>query len=66
MKDYISGIIVVIIIFVLYLLPAIVASVRNHHQAPVIFALNLLLGWTVLGWVLALVWAFTGTPARAA
>ena len=30
-----------------YFLPAIVGIYRKHHRAWVIFALNLLLGWTV-------------------
>ena len=40
-----------------YFLPTIVASNRKHRQATAIGALNLLLGWTILGWVVALVWA---------
>jgi hypothetical protein len=43
----------------LYLLPWIV-SVTNKHPAKVgIFILNLLLGWTVIGWIIALIWAVT-------
>jgi hypothetical protein len=37
--------------------PTIVALVRKHRSAPAISALNLLFGWTLLGWVLLLVWA---------
>lgn len=47
----------------LYFLPAIVASRRNRASGPV-FILNLFLGWTLLGWVLALVWAMTERTAR--
>lgn len=39
----------------LYFLPTIVG--RKKQQALGIFVLNLLLGWTLLGWVGALVWA---------
>ncbi len=42
-----------------YVLPAIIAYRRAHHQRMAIAALNLLLGWTGLGWVAALVWALT-------
>jgi hypothetical protein len=42
-----------------YLLPSIVASVRNHHNAAAICILNLLLGCTFIGWVMALVWSAT-------
>jgi hypothetical protein len=40
-----------------YFLPTIVG--RHRRNAPAIFLLNLLLGWTLLGWVIALVWAAT-------
>jgi len=43
-----------------YFLPAIVAYRRHHHSAPAILLLDLLLGWTGIGWVLALIWSMTG------
>lgn len=46
-----------------YLLPAIIATLRGHHQQNAIGALNLLLGWTLLGWIGALVWSLTAVPA---
>jgi hypothetical protein len=42
---------------VIYFLPAIVAGRRRHPNGAAIFLLNLFLGWTILGWVMALVWA---------
>lgn len=48
----------VVVIFV-YLLPGIIASVRKHNNAGPIWLLTIILGWTVLGWLVALVWAFT-------
>ena len=42
---------------VVYLLPTIVAAVRQHDAMNAIFVLNLALGWTFIGWVVALVWA---------
>jgi Superinfection immunity protein len=48
----------------IYFLPTIIAVARQHHNALAIFLLNLLLGWTVLGWVGSLVWSATAvTPA---
>jgi hypothetical protein len=44
------------IILGIYFLPTIVAALRHHQQVLAIFLLNLLLGWTLLGWVAALVW----------
>jgi hypothetical protein len=39
----------------LYFLPTIVG--RHKRDATGIFLLNLFLGWTVIGWVVALIWA---------
>ncbi len=48
-----------IIFALLYLVPAFVAFFRSHRNWPAIAALNLLLGWTVLGWIGAFVWSLT-------
>ena len=42
---------------VMYFLPSIIAFARNKRDLLVIFLLNLSLGITVIGWVVALVWA---------
>ena len=42
-----------------YFLPWTVAALRGKSNAWAIFWLNLLLGWTVLGWIAALVLACT-------
>lgn len=42
---------------VFYFLPAIVAFARSKRDAMSILVLNFLLGWTAIGWVIALVWA---------
>jgi hypothetical protein len=44
--------------FLLYFLPALIASSRKHPQATAIFVLNLLVGLSGIGWLIALVWAF--------
>lgn len=49
----------VIIVGVIYFLPTIIAFNRAKRNKVAIFALNLLLGWTFIGWVIALVWALT-------
>ena len=40
-----------------YFLPTIIACCRGKKNSAAIFLLNLLLGWTFIGWVVALVWA---------
>ena len=42
---------------VMYFLPSILALARNKRDTTSIFLLNLFLGWSVIGWVIALVWA---------
>ncbi len=44
-------------IIITYFFPAIVAVARRKRNWGAIFALNLLAGWTFIGWVAALVWA---------
>ena len=44
------------VVLVLYFLPSIIALLRRH-QVMAIILLNLLLGWTALGWIVALVWS---------
>ena len=57
--DIIPGIIVLVLGLALYALPSIIAGRRRKRNANAIGALNLLLGWTVIGWVVALVWSLT-------
>jgi hypothetical protein len=59
-------IIVVTISLFLYFLPSAVSSARDHHNHLAIFMLTLFLGWTLLGWVLSLVWACTRTEGGGA
>ena len=47
-----------------YGLPALVAVHRRHDRAEAIALLDLLLGWTVLGWLVLLAWALEWTPRR--
>jgi hypothetical protein len=56
--DSIGAIILLIIAVVIYFLPFFVGSSKKNAGA--IFMLNLFLGWTLIGWVVALVWAMTG------
>jgi hypothetical protein len=41
----------------LYLAPSIVADAREREDAFAVTMVNILLGWTVIGWFGALVWA---------
>lgn len=43
-----------IVLFVLYFVPGLIASHRKHPQINSIVAVNIFLGWTLVGWVVAL------------
>ena len=55
----IGGILVLTTMVIPYLVPAIIAFARRHHHRFAIAALNILLGWTVLGWFIAFIWSLT-------
>lgn len=40
-----------------YFLPTIVAACRNRRNGVSIAVVNLFLGWTCIGWVVAMAWA---------
>lgn len=42
-----------------YFIPAFLALRNHHHNTTAIVALNVLLGWTVIGWAAAFIWAVT-------
>lgn len=45
----------------LYFLPTILAIRRGHDVAPVLL-LNLLFGWTGIGWIALFIWAICSYP----
>ncbi len=53
----IFGLIIIICLVLIYFLPTILANKRNHKNVPAIFVINFFLGWTLIGWVVALAWA---------
>src|SRR5260370_41849965 len=57
--------IVVLICLSLYFLPYIVAALNKKQNSVAIGALNFFLGWTVVGWVIALVWALSKDSVQA-
>lgn len=49
----------ILFVIALYFTPSIVAAVNKKKNGMAIFLLNFLLGWTFIGWIVALVWATT-------
>jgi len=42
-----------------YFLPTINAISRKHYASTGIIIVNLLFGWTVIGWIVALIWSYS-------
>jgi len=59
------GLLIIIFCVLLYILPELIAQRRNHLQRNAIWLLDILLGWTVLGWIIALIWSASATSAKA-
>ena len=55
-----TGVIGVIVLVSCYFMPTIVALVRDKRGAGGVALVNFFLGWTVIGWLLAFVWASSG------
>ncbi len=51
------SLIFVIALLALYFLPSIIAGIRGHRNGAAISIVILFLGWTLIGWVGALVWS---------
>jgi hypothetical protein len=60
MSEVVLPVFVVLVISaaLVYFIPTIVAYLRRHKKTVAIFFVNLCLGWTAIGWIWALVWAF--------
>jgi hypothetical protein len=46
-----------IILVFIYILPAVIANKRNVKNQGMIWLVNILLGWTLIGWALVFIWA---------
>ena len=49
----------IFIVTLIYFLPSVIAFFRDRKNGCAIFALNLLGGWTFIGWLVALIWAIS-------
>jgi hypothetical protein len=50
-----------VLILAIYFLPSLIGFSKKKKNSGALFALNLLLGWTLLGWVAAFVWSLTNS-----
>lgn len=62
----IGAFITAVVMIVIYFVPLMVAVRRDMQKVAGVAVLNILLGWTLIGWVIALVWAVSGERRRSA
>lgn len=53
----------IIVLLVLYFTPAFIAFVRGHASKWAILIANILVGWTLIGWVWVLIWSLANKGA---
>ena len=57
-------VVLAVVALALYCVPSLIAVNKNKRNKNAIIALNLLLGWTFVGWVVALVWSLMQDEPR--
>jgi Superinfection immunity protein len=50
----------ILILLLLLFLPSVLALLRGNNNAPAVVFVNLFLGWTIIGWFVALMMAMGG------
>ncbi len=58
--------IMIIVGICIYFIPSVIALLRMKRNLVAIIALNFFLGWSLIGWVISLVWSLSSDskPAR--
>lgn len=57
-------IILIGVCLVVFYLPIIIAIFRKHKNFLPIFIINFFLGWTVIGWLISLIWSVKASKER--
>ncbi|ATS92498.1 putative membrane immunity protein [Escherichia phage St11Ph5] len=57
--ESLAAILVMLFVLAVYLIPTIIAFARGHASKWGIGVLNIVLGWSLVFWVVALIWALS-------
>ncbi|MFK5912987.1 MAG: superinfection immunity protein [Woeseiaceae bacterium] len=58
------AIIILIIVVYVYFIPSFVATKRGHSAVNGIIFVNLIAGWSLIGWVVCLIWAYSNSESK--
>lgn len=53
-----SLIFIIIITALIYFIPTVICLIRKHTYKLYIICINIVLGWTLIGWIASLIWSF--------
>lgn len=59
----IIGLALIAVAIAFYFAPSVIALMRRHANMAPILIVNIFLGWTFIGWIVALAWAFSSQEA---
>ena len=48
---------IILIVLVFYFIPTIIAISRKHKSMAAIIVVNVLFGWSLIGWLWAFIWS---------
>lgn len=57
--EFLAAILVMLFVLAVYLIPTIIAFSRGHASKWGIGVLNIVLGWSLVFWVVALIWSLS-------
>ena len=57
MYDNTIFVVLLLIILIIYMLPTVIAYARDVPQRQAITVVNIILGWTLVGWFVTFLWA---------
>jgi Superinfection immunity protein len=63
--DFMLTVVVAAVLITVYFLPTIIAKKRDILHFGMLFTINLLLGWTAVGWFLCMLWGIFGQTVEA-
>lgn len=63
MFEHTITVIELMLIAILYMLPTVIAFGRDIPQRQTITVVNIVLGWTLIGWIVAFIWAMSAETA---
>jgi T4 superinfection immunity protein len=63
MFDSTTTIIMLILVVLIYMLPTLIAFGREHPHRMDVAVLNIIFGWTLIGWFVVFLWAALARPS---